>query len=137
MSKQKIRHMKIQEEPIDEVKIALVSFFEREGGYSEVAKVIGGNAQQLHYIVSGRNDPTLKTVMRILRFYPSEVELRRVLSLPIITSQARPPVQESTKEDTEWKARFDALEIKHDDLQKRYYKLINAILREKMGLELD
>ncbi len=40
-------------------------------------------------------------------------------------------------EDTDWKARFDALEIKHDELQQRYYKLTSAILREKMGLELD
>ena len=50
--------MNINEEPVDEVKEALIAFFERQGGHKSVADVTGVNPQQLYYIVTGRNDPT-------------------------------------------------------------------------------
>ncbi|MGF7213890.1 transposase-like protein [Spirosoma lacussanchae] len=73
----------IKEVVVDEVTAALCAFLERKGGYQTVAREMGVNPQHLYYVISGRNKPTLKTVMSILKFYPQEKVLREALSLPM------------------------------------------------------
>lgn len=128
---------KIKDETVDEVTSALVAFFDRKGGHIPVANKIGVNPQQLYYIITGRNAPTLKTVMRILRYYPNEMELRRAISLPATISLPEqntanyvdmPGAQMlSISEDASyWKARYQEVEGKMLGMESK----INALMSQ-------
>lgn len=117
--------MKIDEEPVDEIKEALIAFFDRQKepkreGYKVVAEQIDVNPQQLYYIISGRNAPTLKTVLRILRFYPDEVVLREAMSLPP-AEITQPAAKQEAPEYTE-----DAIE-----LVEKMQTVIDRLIKEK------
>lgn len=129
---------RVRDESLTEVTEALISFFSRQGdgdqnkGYKAVADFVGVNRQQLYYIISGRNEPTLKTVMLILKHYPEENELRRAMSLPLST----PPLPLSTTSVPVPSQREQQLDEELRLLRVKYDKLVHAVLLEKFGKEL-
>ncbi len=139
---------KIKDETVDEVTSALIAFFDRKGGHTPVANKIGVNPQQLYYIITGRNAPTLKTVMRILRYYPNEVELRKALSLSTEENYGTTDFSEApqTDEANYWRDRYRevegklaGLESKYDAIMSSYQKLMDKYesLMEKTIRKLD
>lgn len=109
---------KVRDTSLDEVATALASFFTREGGYQEVAKKTGINPQQLYYILSGRNAPTMKTVVAILRSYPEEKALRESLSLSTYA-----PYQPTADRGKSSDGELDRLKTQLDELKRENYEL--------------
>lgn len=113
----KINVMEVLNEPLDQIADALREFFARtEGGYNAVAKAIDVNPQRLYYIISGRNKPTLETVLQILHKYPEETKLHIAMGLgrsaPVladITAHAPLPPSEDAGY---WRAKYYEVENK-------------------------
>ncbi len=136
-----MKKAKVSDESVEEVRAALIAFFERQGdgdankGYKAVAKETGINAQQLYYIISDRNDPTLKTVMAILRHYPGEEQLRRALSLPVGTLSISKESVQSIEERVRAEVQMNREMVEH--LKRENERLWRLALPESVRDEMS